>query len=91
MELKSKCYPISRSAGYKYLKVSELVNAEKTGIIQKLELAEEKLFKNTEIHQQKWRLAKADKKEIEEFYNWLDKYTIETYSGMLNVKPFMEK
>jgi len=91
MELKNKCYPISRSAGYKYLKVSELVNAEKTGIIQKLEKAEEKLFENTEIHQQKWRSAKADKKEIEEFYNWLNKYTIETYSEMLNVKPFLKK
>ncbi|WP_321514961.1 carcinine hydrolase/isopenicillin-N N-acyltransferase family protein [Marinifilum fragile] len=88
MELKNRCYPISRSAGYKYLKVSELINAEKTGIIQKLEKAEEELFKNTEEHQKKWRSAKANKKEIEEFYHWLDDYTYKTYKGMLDTQKY---
>ncbi|MGQ1910785.1 hypothetical protein ACT3CE_13475 [Marinifilum sp. RC60d5] len=90
LELKSKCYPISRSAGYKYLKISELINAEKTGIIQQLEKAEEKIFKNTEIHLKKWREAKADKKEIEVFYNWLDQYTGRTYKNMLNMKKYLK-
>nr|WP_320117906.1 hypothetical protein [uncultured Marinifilum sp.] len=89
-ELKNRCYPISRSAGYKYLKISELINAEKTGIIQQLEKAEDKIFKNTEIHLEKWRKAKADKKEIEEFYNWLDQYTARTYKNMLNMKKYMK-
>ncbi|RKE03240.1 carcinine hydrolase/isopenicillin-N N-acyltransferase family protein [Marinifilum flexuosum] len=88
MELKDRCYPISRSAGYKYLKVSELINAEKTGIIQKLEKAEEELFKNTEEHQKKWRSAKVNKKEIEEFYQWLDDYTYKTYKGMLDTQKY---
>lgn len=88
MELKDRCYPISRSAGYKYLKVSELINAEKTGIIQKLEKAEEELFKNTEEHQKKWRSAKVNKKEIEEFYHWLDDYTYKTYKGMLDTQKY---
>ncbi|WP_282125933.1 carcinine hydrolase/isopenicillin-N N-acyltransferase family protein [Marinifilum flexuosum] len=88
MELKDRCYPISRSAGYKYLKVSELINAEKTGIIQKLEKAEEELFKNTEEHQKKWRSAKVNKKEIEEFYQWLDDYTYKTYKGILDTQKY---
>ncbi|MDQ2180536.1 carcinine hydrolase/isopenicillin-N N-acyltransferase family protein [Marinifilum sp. D714] len=88
MELKDHCYPISRSAGYKYLKVSELINAEKTGIIQKLEKAEEELFKNTEEHLKKWRSAKVNKKEIEEFYHWLDDYTYKTYNGMLDIQKY---
>jgi len=91
MELKNKCYPISRSAGYKYLKISELINSDKTGIIQKLEKAEEKLFKNTEIQQKKWRSNKVDQKEIEKFYNSLNEYTIGVYDEMLDVKPFMDK
>jgi hypothetical protein len=90
MELKNRCYPISRSAGYKYLKVSELINAEKTGTIQKLEKAEENLFKFTELNQEKWRSNKTTKQEIEEFYNWLDNFTIKTYSGMLDMKPFLQ-
>jgi hypothetical protein len=88
MELKDRCYPISRSAGYKYLKVSELVNAEKTGIIQKLEAAESKLFDYTTQHQNKWREGKASQKEIEEFYKWLDDYTYKTYESMLDVKKY---
>jgi hypothetical protein len=90
MELKDRCYPISRSAGYKYLKVSELVNAEKTGIIQKLEAAESKLFEYTTQHQNKWREGKASQKEIEEFYKWLDDYTYKTYESMLDVKKYMK-
>lgn len=89
-ELKNRCYPISRSAGYKYLKISELINAEKTGIIQQLEKAENKIFEDTEIHLEKWRKTKADKKEIEEFYNWLDQYTARTYKNMLNMKKYMK-
>ncbi|PXX97120.1 hypothetical protein DF185_19060 [Marinifilum breve] len=88
MELKNRCYPISRSAGYKYLKVSELINAEKTGIIQKLEKAEEELFNNTEKHLKKWRSSKANKKEIEEFYQWLDDYTYKNYNGMLDTQKY---
>lgn len=90
MELKDRCYPISRSAGYKYLKVSELINAEKTGIIQKLEAAESKLFDYTTQHQKKWREGKASQKEIEEFYKWLDDYTYKTYESMLDVKKYMK-
>jgi hypothetical protein len=79
LNLKNKCYPISRSAGYKYLNVSELINSDKTGIIQQLEHAEIQIFQNTAIHQKQWRLAKPSPKMIVEFYNWLDNYTLETY------------
>lgn len=90
MELKDRCYPISRSAGYKYLKVSELINAEKTGIIQKLETAEIELFDKTTQHQNKWRENKVSSKEIEEFYKWLDTYTSKTYGELLDVKKYMK-
>jgi hypothetical protein len=72
------------------LKVSELINAEKTGIIQKLEKAEEKLFEKVEAQQEKWRSAKASKKEIEELYNWLNNYTIETYDDLLEVEKYLK-
>ncbi|MBK3515899.1 C45 family peptidase [Carboxylicivirga marina] len=47
MKLKDRCNPIKRSAGYKYLNVSELINQEGTGIIQQLELVEQKIFTGT--------------------------------------------
>ena len=82
MNLKNKCYPISRSAGYKYLNVSELINSDKTGIIQKLEIAEEKIFKATEKNLDKWHKNKSDKNQIQEYYNWLDEYTHATYQSI---------
>lgn len=91
LELKNKCYPISRSAGYKYLKISELINAEKSGIIQKLELAEDRLFRNTKIALQEWRSTKVDKKKIEEFYDSLDNFTLRTYKEMLDVNAFINR
>lgn len=91
LELKNKCYPISRSAGYKYLKISELVNAEKSGIIQKLELAEDRLFRNTKIALKEWRSTKVDKKKIEEFYDSLDNFTVRTYKEMLDVNAFINR
>lgn len=90
LELKKHCYPISRSAGYKYLKISELINAEKTGIIQKLEAAEKDLFKLTELNQKKWRSNKATKLDIVDFYHLLDEYTYNTYSSLLDVKKYLK-
>jgi len=91
LELKNRCYPISRSAGYKYLKISELINAEKSGIIQKLEIAEDRLFRNTETALKEWRSTKVDKQKIEEFYDRLDKFTFMTYKEMIDVKVLMNK
>ncbi len=86
MELKNKCYPINRSAGYKYLRISELINSDKTGVIQKLEVTEKEIFKNTAFYLKKWQATKIDKREIIGFYSILDKLTLETYKGMLDLK-----
>jgi len=86
LELKNKCYPISRSAGYKYLNVSKLINAEKTGYIQKLEKAERKIFSLTKEKLERWREKSPSVKEISEFYNYLDSYTRETYKKEFGIK-----
>jgi len=39
LKLKDECYPIKRSAGYKYLNISKLINSDKTGFVQKIEVA----------------------------------------------------
>jgi len=47
LKIKDQCYPIKRSAGYKYLQISKLINIEKTGIVQKLEKAEKMVNNQT--------------------------------------------
>jgi len=84
MQLKDRCYPIKRSAGYKYLNVSELINAENTGIIQQLEIAEEEIFSSCTKKIEDWHTKSPDKKSIQEYYNWLDKITRETYDKLLS-------
>lgn len=79
LELKDQCYPIKRSSGYKYLQISKLINAEKTGFVQKIEAAENTIFKETATHLNKWREGKASKNEIATYYNWLDNFVSKTY------------
>ncbi len=75
LRLKKRCYPISRSAGYKYLQISELINAEKTGIIQQLETAEKAIFKRAAVIEKQ----KNARKDIQEFYQWADSYVKKAY------------
>ena len=82
MKLKDRCYPIKRSAGYKYLNVSELINREETGIIQQLEAIEKQVFSNTEEKLNEWHLNGCNKKDIEAYYKWLDQVTKETYETL---------
>ncbi|MFA9371494.1 MAG: carcinine hydrolase/isopenicillin-N N-acyltransferase family protein [Labilibaculum antarcticum] len=84
LNLKNKCYPITRSAGYKYLNVSELINSDKTGIIQQLEKAEIKIFQNTSATLSKWHENQPTTKQIEDYYNWLDDYTYSSYKILEN-------
>ncbi|WP_430817627.1 hypothetical protein [Carboxylicivirga sp. RSCT41] len=82
MNLKDRCYPIKRSAGYKYLNVSELINSEGTGIIQQLELVENDIFSKTNEKLDNWHRNGCDKKQIEDYYQWLDKVTRATYKNL---------
>ncbi|MCG8579508.1 MAG: hypothetical protein MI866_06315 [Bacteroidales bacterium] len=82
MDLKDRCYPIKRSAGYKYLNVSELINREGSGIIQQLELVEKDIFSKTSKNLHNWHQNGCDKKQIEIYYQWLDKVTRATYKTL---------
>lgn len=79
LDLKSQCYPIKRSSGYKYLQISKLINAEKTGFIQKIEIAEDKVFDKTEENLKKWRENNAGQNKIQKFYKWLDEFVYKRY------------
>ncbi len=83
LQLKSKCYPIKRSAGYKYLNVSELINSDKTGIIQQMEIAEEEIFRATSKKLQAWRKDDPEQQEIAEYNKWLNQYCRKTYSALM--------
>jgi len=86
LKLKDECYPIKRSAGYKYLNISKLINSNKTGFVQKIEVAEKTIFNKTEEQLSKWRKNNVDKKDIIDYYKWLDEFVAKTYLNEFGVQ-----
>ncbi len=86
LKLKNECYPIKRSAGYKYLQISKLINAEKTGITQLIEKAENKIFNISKQNYKKWIKNNVNKKDIVEFYRWIDKYVKNIYKSEFGIE-----
>ena len=80
LELKKQCYPIERSSGYKYLKISTLINNSNTGILQKIEPIEQTIFDETEKNLKDWG-NKPDQKKILEYYKWLNHFVINEYQN----------
>ena len=79
LKLKKQCYPIERGSGYKYLNISALINKNNSGILQKIEPIEREVFEQTEKELKNWRTNPLKKDQIQEYYNWLDKFVISEY------------
>lgn len=50
--MEKTCYPITNPEGYHYLKMTQLVNVDKTGYIQRIEPLEREIFMLTD---ENWR------------------------------------
>jgi len=86
LKLKSKLFPIKRGSGYKYLKFSELINNQESGIMQKLLPAENKVIDEAGNYIQKFRENNSvDKNKAKEFYDWADKFISDYYSLNFNI------
>lgn len=84
LEWRRKCYPLTRSDGYHYLKLDELINQHNTGLIQRIEPIEKNIFEKTDNLLAKWSNETLVTSDIHNFYNWLDNIVIEFYD---KVKP----
>lgn len=80
MTWKNKAYPIGRSDGYHYLKMTELVNPNKTGYLQRIERLEKEIFTLTEEKLEGWRKTTPQSSEIENYYQFLNKKVKDFYS-----------
>lgn len=87
MALKRQAFPIARGSGPKYINVARLLNAEKTGIMQKLEPVETEIFSKTAAMIAVLPAnAKQQKEAIIEHYKWLDGYIIQSYHDLFGVE-----
>ena len=79
LDLKNNCFPIKLGNGYKYLNLSILMNAENNGYMQTIIPKEKRIIEKANNMLKKWREKGINKKELKNFYKWLDKYISEIY------------
>ena len=86
MQLKGQLFPITRGNGNKYINVAALINAEKTGILQRLEPVENEIFRKTAGMTTALTGKKTDKAIIQEHYKWIDSYIIRSYKEIFDIE-----
>jgi hypothetical protein len=86
MQLKGQLFPISRGNGNKYINVAALINAEQTGILQRLEPVENEIFRKTAGMTTALSGKKTDKTMIQEHYKWIDSYIIQSYKELFGIE-----
>ena len=81
LELKENCYTLkSGSHRYYYININALINADNTGYMQQLSSLEESITKKGEILLNNWRKSSINKKELIDYYNWVDTTVRNRYS-----------
>jgi hypothetical protein len=83
LQLKKYCYPVQRGSGKKYLKLTTLINSEKTGLLQKILPLENKIIKKAESLQNQLYIKGPDPNGIMSYYNWIDNTVTEYYKKLL--------
>lgn len=70
MAWKSRCFPMKTVEQYRYLNLSLLVNAEKTGFLQRIEQLENGLFDELSTRRQAWAQCTPTVAELQEVYRF---------------------
>lgn len=86
MKLKGQLFPISRGSGSKYINVAALINADNTGIMQRLEPVENEIFKKTAELMASMPAGKARNEKIQAHYDWLDGYIRQSYRELFGIE-----
>ncbi|RLD66829.1 MAG: hypothetical protein DRI95_05960 [Bacteroidetes bacterium] len=85
LKLKELCFPVIRGHGKDYLKLNALYNSQGTGIMQKLKPLNDKLFEETHKKLAYWRKNGWSKKQVQDYYQWLDTYIEGEYQKLFGI------
>jgi hypothetical protein len=86
MMLKKQLFPITRGSGSKYMNVAALINAENTGIMQRLAPVENEIFRKTAALMKSMPAGKVQNDKIREHYKWLDTYITTAYRETFGIE-----
>jgi len=80
LKLKNECFPIKRGSGYRYLKLSKVINKEGKGFMQVLRPTENEIISATNKKLKQWRKANnLPIEEVHNLYRWINKTVKKTY------------
>lgn len=86
LNLKTRCFPIQRGSGYRYIKLSELINKENKGIIQIIHPHEEEIFDKTKALKEVWvRKNSISIEETKRHYGWINESISKLYKKHFNL------
>jgi predicted choloylglycine hydrolase len=86
LNLKKQVYPISRGNGNFYMNLTSLYNNDASGIYQKLRRIEDEIFSHTETKLNSWRTNGIVDSEVQDYYQWLDKFISTQYKKEFGIK-----
>lgn len=88
LALKKRVFPIrwGKFATQYYININALVNADKTGIRQKIDVDEDMVFSETYQKMETWRNQGMQKKELIEFNTWLNNFVTDSYKKNFNLE-----
>lgn len=87
LKLKEECLPIKRGSGYKYLKLSKVMNKQRTGFVQILRPIENKIILETNKMLNTWRNKNSlPIEEVHNLYNWINKKVKKAYKDNFNLQ-----
>ncbi len=80
LKLKDQCFPIKRGSGYRYLKLSKVINNEGNGFVQLLRPVENEIISVTDKKLFQWRKNKnLPIEEVHNLYSWITKTVKKVY------------
>ena len=87
LELKKEVFPIrwGKFASKYYININALVNADKTGIRQKIDADEDVVFDKTNELLEKWHNNGLKKSELTDFNEWLNSFVVASYKKNFNL------
>lgn len=87
LQLKKRLFPIERGEGADYINLAALLTKDQKGILQKILPIDKQVQTQASGYQQKWRSSGTiDKKEITQFYNWIDKFISQSYHDNFDIQ-----
>ncbi len=85
LQLKERCFPFTKDGGRNYLNLAALMNAQGTGILQRILPLDQKVAEEATRRLQQWRRSGLDQKQVQQFYRWVDDTVTAAYRSQFGL------